>query len=36
MLSGTFPTRFKYATVKPILKKGNKENVTNFITDFFF
>ena len=31
MLSGTFPTRLKYAIVKPILKKGNKENVTNYI-----
>jgi len=30
MLSGTFPTRLKYAIVKPILKKGNKENVTNY------
>jgi len=30
MLSGTFPTRLKYAIVKPILKKGNKEKVTNY------
>jgi hypothetical protein len=29
MLSGTFPTRLKYATVKP-LKKGDKENITNY------
>jgi len=25
MSSGTFPTRLKYATVKPLLKKGDKE-----------
>jgi hypothetical protein len=30
MLSRTFPTRLKHATVKPILKKGNKENVINY------
>jgi hypothetical protein len=30
MLSGTFPTRLKYATVKPLLKKGNNENVANY------
>jgi hypothetical protein len=30
MLSGTFPTRLKYAIVKPILKKGNRENITNY------
>jgi len=30
MLSGTFPTRLKYATVKPLLKKGDKENVANY------
>ena len=29
MLSGTFPTRLKYATVKPLLKKGGRENVAN-------
>jgi hypothetical protein len=27
MLSGTFPTRLKYAIVKPLLKKGDKENI---------
>ena len=30
MLSGTFPTRLKYATVKPLLKKGDKESVANY------
>ena len=30
MLSGIFPTRLKYATIKPILKNGNKENVANY------
>jgi hypothetical protein len=30
MLSGIFPTKLKYAIVKPILKKGSKENVTNY------
>jgi hypothetical protein len=30
MLSGTFLTRLKYAIVTPILKKGNRENVTNY------
>ena len=30
MLSGIFPSRLKYATVKPLLKKGNKENVANY------
>jgi hypothetical protein len=29
MLSGTFPTRLKYAIVKLLLKKGDKENVAN-------
>jgi hypothetical protein len=29
MLSGTFSTRLKYAIVKPLLKKGDKENVAN-------
>jgi hypothetical protein len=33
MLSGIFPSRLKYAIVKPLLKKGNKENVANFTTD---
>ena len=27
MLTGIFPARLKYATVKSLLKKGNKENV---------
>ena len=30
MLCGTFPTRLKYAIVKPLLKKRDKENVANF------
>jgi len=30
MLSGTFPTRLKYAIVKPLLKKGDKENMANY------
>ena len=30
MLSGTFPTRLKYAIVKPLLKKGDKENVASY------
>ena len=30
MLSGTFPTRLKYAIVQPLLKKGDKENVVNY------
>jgi len=30
MVSGTFPTRPKYAIVKPLLKKGDKENVANY------
>jgi hypothetical protein len=30
MLSGTFPTGLKYAIAKPLLKKGNKENVANY------
>ena len=30
MLSGTSPTRLKYAIVKPLLKKWDKENVANY------
>jgi len=30
MLSGIFPARLKYATVKLLLKKGNKESVPNY------
>jgi hypothetical protein len=30
MLSGIFPARLKHAKVKPLLKKGNKENVANY------
>ena len=30
ILSGTFPTRLKYAIAKPLLKKGDKENITNY------
>jgi len=29
MQSGTFSTRLKYAIVKPLLKKGDKENIAN-------
>ena len=39
MLSGIFPTRLKYATVKPLLKKGSKkcsQLQTNFTTDLLF
>ena len=30
ILSGTFPDRMKYSIVKPIFKKGNKMNPTNY------
>jgi len=30
MRSGTFPTRLKYAILKPLLKKGDTENVANY------
>jgi len=30
MLSGTFPTRLKYAIVKPLLKKWDRENIANY------
>jgi hypothetical protein len=30
MLSGIFLTRLKYATIKPILKNGDKKNVANY------
>jgi len=30
MISGIFPTRLKYATIKPIFKNGNKKNVANY------
>ena len=30
MLSGTYPSRLKHAMVKPLLKKGDKENVANY------
>jgi len=30
MISGIFPTRLKYATIKPIFKNGDKKNVTNY------
>ena len=30
ILSGTFPTRPKYAVVKPLLKKGDRKNVANY------
>jgi len=29
MISGIFPTRLKYATIKPIFKNGDKKNVNN-------
>ena len=30
MLSGTFPSQLKYDIVKPLVKKGDKENVANY------
>jgi exonuclease III len=30
IVSGIFPTRLKYSTVKPLYKKGDKENMTNY------
>jgi predicted restriction endonuclease len=30
MLSGTYSSRLKYAMVKPLLEKGDKENVANY------
>jgi hypothetical protein len=30
MISGIFPTRLKYATIKPILKNRDKKNVANY------
>ena len=30
MLSGIFPTRLKYATIKPILKNEDEKNVANY------
>ena len=30
MLSGIFPARLKYATIKPLLKTGDKENIANY------
>ena len=30
ILSGIFPTWLKYSIVKPLLKKGDKNNVTNY------
>ena len=30
MLAGTFPNRLKYAIVKPLFKKGDRENVANY------
>jgi hypothetical protein len=30
MLFGIFPTRLKYATIKPILKNRDKKNVANY------
>jgi hypothetical protein len=30
MLSGIFPSRLKYATIKPIFKNGDKKNVANY------
>ena len=32
--SGVFPTRFKYSTIMPLHKKGDKNNVTNYRTNF--
>ena len=30
MISGIFPTRLKYATIKPVFKNGDKNNVANY------
>jgi Notch-like protein len=30
IISGTFPTCLKYSIVKPLFKKGDKENMTNY------
>jgi Notch-like protein len=29
-ISGTFPTHLKYSVVKPLFKKGDKKNKTNY------
>jgi hypothetical protein len=29
IISGTFPTHLKYSILKPLFKKGDKENMTN-------
>jgi hypothetical protein len=34
MLFGTFPTRLKHAIIKPLLKKGDKENVAKYTPIF--
>jgi hypothetical protein len=30
IISGIFPTHVKYSTVKPLYKKGDRENMTNY------
>jgi len=30
ILSGTFPTRLKYSIIKPVYKKGDRDNVANY------
>ena len=30
MISGIFPPRLKYATIKPVFKNGDKKNVVNY------
>jgi hypothetical protein len=30
MISGIFPTRLKFATIKPVFKNGDKKNVANY------
>ena len=30
MISGIFPSRLKYATIKPIFKSGDKKKVANY------
>ena len=30
MISGIFPSRLKYASIKPIFKNGDKKNVANY------
>jgi len=40
ILSGTFPDHMKFSVIKPIFKKGNKMNLTNYrpisLLNFFY